>query len=158
RKKTFFIQRKDMSEEEILLSDINDFGTVLPIGIEQFARDLENVDPLSITSDKSLVLVGLEEMTIPENNLPITADEVFNLLLNGEVHCNVIAGPVIASSKSSYIVLRDGHRLIDDKAKNYVIIGDLGNGKTTLIRGLCAEFLQKGKRCFWLKDETYDAQ
>lgn len=158
RKKTFFIQRKDMSEEEILLSDINDFGAVLPIGIEQFARDLENVDPLSVTSDKSLVLVGLEETIIPENNIPVTADEVFKLLLNGEVNSNLITGQVIANSKSTYIVMRDGHRLIDDKAKNYVVIGDLGNGKTTLIRGLCAEFLKKGKRCFWLKDETYEAQ
>ncbi|PJI54652.1 hypothetical protein CTI14_12905 [Methylobacterium radiotolerans] len=158
RQKTFFIQRDGMSEEELLLSDINEFGTILPIGVDQFARDLESVDPLSITSDKSLVLVGLEEMVIPEVKPSITADDVFALLLNGKVNADLITTQVITGAEIDYIFLRDGHRLVSDDAMNYVVIGDLGNGKTTLLRSLCAELIQRGKRCFWIKDETYDAQ
>lgn len=157
KSKTFFIQREGMSEEDLLLSDIGEFGTILPIGVDKFARDLEKIDPLSISSDSSLVLVGLEEMVIPETKPPITADDVFSLLLNGKVNSDLIAGQIVADSEVDYIFLRDGNRLISDDTKNYVIVGDLGNGKTTLVRSLCAELLQKGKRCFWIKDETYDA-
>lgn len=38
--KTFFIEFPGLDEEDIELSDLNDFGTLHPIGVEQFALDL----------------------------------------------------------------------------------------------------------------------
>jgi hypothetical protein len=158
REKTFFIQREGMSEDDLLLSDIGYFGTILPIGVDQFAQDSENVDPLAISSDKSLVLVGLEEMLIPTAKSASTAKDVFSLLLNGEVNSDLIVGQVIAGAEVEYVFARDGQKLVNENVKNYTVIGDLGNGKTTLLRCICAELLKQGKRCFWIKDEAYDCQ
>jgi len=158
REKTFFIQRADMSEEDIFFSDLGEFGTILPIGTEKFAQDLSSIDPLALSSDKSLVLVGLEEMKLPEAKLTNTAEDVFALLLRGESNSDLISEQIMSDNENDYVFNRDGLLRSAELAKNYMVVGDLGNGKTTLLRCLCAAFLKTGRRCFWIKDEAYDCQ
>ena len=156
--KTFFIQREGMTDEEIHYSELRDFGTILPIGTKKFSEDLASVDPLAVTTDKSLVLIGLEEMVLPETEIKSTAEDVFSLLLRGESNVDIISSQVISGAKNKYIFDRDGAKRIDESIRNYTVVGDLGNGKTTILRAMCASLITKGRRCFWVKDESYDCE
>jgi hypothetical protein len=156
KEKTFFIQKEGMTEEEIFYSDLSEFGTIMPIGLDKFAEDLSSVDPLAISSDKSLILIGLEEMKLPDDKLVTTAEDVFSLLLRGESNSDLISEQIISSVDNDYVFKRDALERAKDEPSNYMIVGDLGNGKTTLLRCICAALLKQGKRCFWIKDEAYD--
>ncbi|PKB20327.1 SIR2 family protein [Janthinobacterium sp. 64] len=155
--KTFFIQRENMTEEDIYFSELADFGTILPIGIDKFSKDLSQIDPLALSTDKSLMLTGLEEMTLPEAIATSTAADIYNLLLRGDVNSDFISEQIISGAQNSYIFNREGVDTIDNKIDNYMVIGDIGNGKTTMLRCICANLIKIGKRCFWLKDESYDS-
>lgn len=161
QQKVFFVQRKDMTEEEVEYSDLSDFGTILPIGVEQFVADLAAVDPLSISNDSSLVLTGFEEIQIdkikPTN---LGDDAVFAFLFRGEVNKDIVIDRVLSKSREDYVFEREVE--VDLKAampisENFVLVGDLANGKTTLLRILSGYLLEKGVRVFWIKDEAYDA-
>lgn len=158
REKTFFIQREGMTEEEIYYSDLGEFGTILPIGTIKFARDLASVDPLAVSTDKSLVLIEIEEIVLPAEKMQSTAEDVFSLLLRGESNADLISSQIVSGAKNEYIFERDGLMRVDDSTKNYVVIGDLGNGKTMLLRAMCASLMTQGKRCFWIKDESYNCE
>ena len=162
REKAFFIQRVDMTEEEVRFSDLADFGTILPIGVDQFAKDICSVDPLALSSDKSLLLVGLEEMKVhSDEKLEPRAEDIFSLLLQGKVNTQLLIEQVIHQSNNNYVFDRDAQQMAVKEGgalpwSNYTVIGDLGNGKTTLLRLISAELIKQGYRCFWLKDEAYD--
>jgi hypothetical protein len=162
REKAFFIQRIGMTEEELQFSELSDFGTILPIGVEQFAKDVSSVDPLALSTDKSLLLVGFEEMRAQsDEKLETRAEDIFSLLLQGKVNTQLLIEQVIHQSANDYVFDRDAQQMaIKEKVApawlNYTVIGDLGNGKTTLLRLISAELIKQGYRCFWLNDEAYD--
>jgi hypothetical protein len=157
--KTFFIQRESMSAEEIKYSELLDFGAIVPIGVDQFSQDLKKIDPLALSTDRSLILVGMTEMKVPEVKIKPSAQDVFELLLQGKVNNSLLTEQIFSKTNNEYVFDRDAQQFpkkTDADWRNYAVIGDLGNGKTTLLRGICAELMMQGYRCFWVSDESYD--
>lgn len=160
RQKTFFIQPSDIDPEELKYSELNDFGTIMPIGLEKFVADLQNVDPLSISTDNSLILTGFEEVLFDGREpLKVRDTDVFSLLLKGEVSNEMLLDQVSSGTPTNYTFAREIVTRFEENIEgniNFLAIGDLGNGKTILLRTLSAKLLFKGCRVFWLKDESYD--
>ncbi len=159
-KKVFFIQPDNLTAEDIEFSELNDFGTIKPIGVSQFLKDVEGVDPLAITDEKALILTGFEEVFAAKVQTTKTRDDdVFGFLLRGEVNKNMVLDKVFSKVRDDYIFERDAETDLTDaieRSENFVVYGDMANGKTTLLRIMTAHFLLKGVRVFWIKDEAYE--
>lgn len=160
KEKVFFIQRPGMPDDELKFSELNDFGTILPIGMDKFLEDLRKVDPLAISTENSLVLTGFEEISLSTlNDQKLKDEDVFSLLLKGEVNTNLALNQATSSEAGEYLFKRevqiDFANLLE-KNENFLFYGDLGNGKTTLLYLLASHLLVKGYRVFWLKDDAYE--
>lgn len=155
REKTFFIDREDLTKDEIEDLDISDFGTVLPIGIEKFSTDFDNVDDLAISENDELIINSFEKIDIDPNNFNKIKDtDIFNLLINGDLKDNLLINEVI-NENNNYIISREQERIAfgDLKEnKNLILYGDLSNGKTVTAKVIAFKLLKEGYNIFSLND------
>lgn len=159
KEKTFFIQRINMTDEEKDDSDLNDFGTICSVGLKSFLDSLEHVDPLAISPDE-LTLTSFDEISVLNTSMGDVRDEdLFSLLLRGEVKYNILTNRILTNRRDDYIVARDAETEVLSKIKDYeniLIHGDLANGKTIFTRVVCSKLIGDGYRVFLLRDESYD--
>ena len=131
--KIFFIDREDLTEDEIEDLDISDFGKVLPIGIDKFANDFDRVDSLAISHNSELIISSFEKIEIDPNNISKIKDtDIFSLLINGELKDDLLINEV-TSNENNYVISREQENIafgdLKDN-KNLILYGDLSNGKT----------------------------
>lgn len=159
KEKTFFIQRNDFTDEEKEDSDLNDFGKIYAVGLNCFLNDLELVDPLAISPDE-LVLTSFDEISTLNTPIgDIKADDLFSLLLKGEIKYDILTNRILTNRRDDYIVARDAETEILSHINNFeniLIYGDLANGKTILTRAVCSKLIGDAYRVFLLRDEAYD--
>lgn len=62
REKTFFIEYPGLDDEDVEFSDLNDFGTLLPIGVEKFSDDLNASKLTKIDVNTELTLPGFSRV------------------------------------------------------------------------------------------------
>lgn len=162
RDKTFFIEYPGLDEEEVELSDLNDFGALLPIGCDQFAADLLKArSGVVVGVEPEFVVTGFREQQTPQLDEQITHRDadIFDLLLQGRLEENFLWGAQESPGKSEYLFRREVLSAISAEKtapSNYVIVSDLGNGKTVCATQLAQKYLKGGARVFWLLDESYD--
>lgn len=161
RDKTFFIEYPGLDEEDVELSDLNDFGTLLPIGVEQFAADLIRRQTSGSTESSAFIAPSFHEQLVPELTVPVTHrdDDIFDLLLQGRIEEKFLWADPAAERKSEYLLSREtiGQIGADKKRNsNYIITSDLGNGKTVFSYQIAHHYLKAGYRVFWLRDDAYD--
>ncbi|CAM9396463.1 SIR2 family protein [Acinetobacter bereziniae] len=155
KKKIFFIDRINLTKEEIEDLDISDFGTVLPIGIDKFANDFDNVDILAGLESEELIINNFEKIEIESNNIVKVKDtDIFNLLINGEIKDELLINEV-TKNESDYVVSREQENIAfgDLKEnKNLILYGDLSNGKTITAKTIAYRLLREGYEVFVLND------
>jgi len=159
REKTYFIEYPGLDSEDIELSDLNDFGSLLAIGTEQFSRDLLNAKSDDTVGSAEILVTGFREQITPDLSTEVVHRDadVFDLLLQGRLDEKYMWSREVG--KSEYLFKRDAFQITDlnqEKIENYVVTSDLGNGKTVFAAQLAHEALKSGKRVFWLLDEDYD--
>lgn len=160
--KTFFIEYPGLDDEEVELSDLNDFGTLLPIGVDKFSADLFDAKKDLADENAQTILTGFIEQNVPsgfENPARRDAD-VFDLLIQGRVNEKLLwADSCSRNAASEYVFLRDAideTLSIADNIENIVVTSDLGNGKTLFATQIGQLYLARGYRVFWLLDESLD--
>ena len=84
KNKTFFIEREDITNDEIEELDLDSFGTVLNIGINNFSKDSGSVDELAIDEDE-LIVTSFSEPDYKNREVLIQDSLIFNLLLSGDL-------------------------------------------------------------------------
>lgn len=161
REKTFFIEYPGLDDEDVEFSDLNDFGTLLPIGVEKFSDDLNASKLTKIDVNTELTLPGFREQLAPGPELSINHrdSDIFKLLLQGIVDESFLWGKNSSLEKNEYLFPRETYE-DEEKHKrkyNYIITSDLGNGKTIFCHKLAQNFIKSGHRVFWLLDESYDS-
>lgn len=163
RDKTFFIQGPTNDSNSSDYSELSDFGTVVPIGVDGFATDIEQVDPLSMSTDLSLLISSLDEVKYDAGEIePIRDEDVFNLLLKGEINKKMVLDESLGKQNAAmprYLIKRDAVEELTSNLKqnkNFVIHSDLGNGKTSVVHALTGKLISTGFRVFWLRDEAYE--
>jgi hypothetical protein len=160
KEKTFFVQRSDLTQDDVTESDLNDFGTILPIGITAFGNNLAEVDPTAIASNNEIITTSFDEIRIVDaKSESLHDDDILSLLLRGVIKNAVVVDKVLSNNRNDYVLRREIEKELEEAVStfdNIVIQGDLANGKTMLLRVLCAHLLARGYRVFWLRDEAYD--
>lgn len=156
--KTIFIERVGKTAEEIENSIQVDFGEVLPIGLDGLLVKYDAVAKTYTAQDQSQIFFAFEEFHIKSSAEPLRDDDLFNLLLKGEVRTDAIWDKVNSNSTQSYFVVRDqistSIKAISGGAVNIVAVADLANGKSLFCLGLACKLASQAHRVFWLKDDA----
>ncbi|EHU1830499.1 SIR2 family protein [Acinetobacter baumannii] len=155
KRKTFFIERSDLTSEEIEDSELNDFGEIKNIGVIKFAEDLKNVDPLAIQDKEEFILTSFEKMKFNQSFDNVNDSEIFNLLLKGELNEGKLYNDLIAEKERYSIVRHDFQSIIDglSKKENLIIFGGLANGKSIYTKQIAINFYNNGYSIFELNDD-----
>ena len=163
KEKTFFIDKTDLNTEELELSEMNEYGSLLPIGTDKFAQDLEEAKLLASTEAAPFILTGITEHfpALDTDQIDIKDDDIYDLLLKGDIKEKLFWAPHTPQNvrQSEYTIHRDeldSLASLDESIKNIVITSDLGNGKTLFLNQLTKIHLAQGRRVFWLMDDTLD--
>lgn len=154
RNKTFFIEREDITDDEIEDLDLDSFGTVLNIGINNFSKNLCDVDELAIDEDE-LIITSFSEPNYKNREVLIQDSLIFNLLLSGDLNTNLLYNDLI-SKKYHYCILRESFSEITDEFNrndNLILHSGLANGKTIFSKQISMHFYNKGYKVFEINDD-----
>lgn len=158
KSKTIFIERDGKSIEEIDNSIQIDFGNVLPIGIDGFLNEFDVVSKNYKAQDQSQVFFSFEELHFDALSAPLRDDDLFNLLLKGEVRNDAVWDKVNSNASQPYYIVRDqiekSVKAISSGIVNIFVIADLANGKSMFCLGLACRLASQAFRVFWLKDDA----
>lgn len=152
--KTFFVIGSDgNSDLEILLED---YGTVLPLGLDGFAERLKNLDHNDIET-RPLSYSGFEDLQIPRNPRQPSDADLYRLLMSGFLDDDLILSRPAQSGQRAYTVQRDlvGEVMSfvsGDRRSVVYITGEFSNGKTVALRQLESEFLSRNYKVLDLRD------
>jgi len=154
KNKTFFIDRDDLTESDIEDLDIADFGTVKPIGINIFAKDLDSIEAIETQADET-PLNNFTEIIFKSNDKPVRYDDVSDLMHYGNLNDSLLSNDILSENRNSYIVKRkEEDQCVEDliNNKNLVLFSELANGKTVLARTISLRFILMGYKVFSLND------
>lgn len=145
RDKTFFIVSEYENEEQEYL--LNQYGSVLKIGVDNFGSQLGFFNRQNEELNKSFDLLSLIKYELKEPDNPIDDDVIRDFILQGDIDQSYIDNFVAGSPARPYFVLR---LMKDDilskiyEQKNILIISEMGNGKSMLLRHLQSELSING--------------
>jgi len=148
RGKTFFVvyEKTGILEER----NLSRFGKVLKIGTAGFAEQLKNVKPIK-PLDEDETLQDIRCFRSPECgdfSISVRSDDFLSLISKGDVNNPLFANSVREPNIYPYFIYRDK---IDDVIKNikegnnrFLILSDLGNGKSLFLKGLAVRLKHEG--------------
>ncbi|MFL9863786.1 SIR2 family protein [Paraburkholderia fungorum] len=155
RDKTFFITRSLKKGRDQFT--IEQFGSILPIGAEAFAKAVAGESDVLIAEPEELVLASLWEYQFSEEDVEIRDAHVDAFLMRGEVSDEIIDATAMGAKGAKgakgapILISRDdiiyAKQLLDADAK-VVVIAEFGNGKSTFIRALRSQLAMSGVRVF----------
>ena len=89
KKKTIFIEKDNINKDLLVDSDINDFGEIYSVGIDQFSKDILNEETHFIKDEMPVILSGFDEFLPNSTSIKeLRINDVFDLLLKGDVNVN----------------------------------------------------------------------
>ena len=143
--KTFFvIDTSGDTDLEILLED---FGSVVPLGVKGFAERLEAIDRTKVTMIP-FEYRAFERLIVPQNPKTPTDADMYKLLMSGFVNEDLILANPAKSGNRGYTVRRTlveevVASLSDERRNVFYIFGEFSNGKTVALFDLASELLLK---------------
>lgn len=152
KNKVYFVVKSDCSEEEEY--ELLKFGKVLKIGVEGFADELHR-NMHKIKARKSMILSSVKEYKYENSNIDVSDNDVEKLLMLGKCNNGILENDILEKG-NNYIVYRD---IIDNileviKKNNVIITGDMGNGKSIILRS-CLPVLKKEFSNVFIIDDPY---
>lgn len=149
RDKTFFITRSLKSERDKFT--IEQFGSILPIGTEAFAKEIAKVADSFSVEPEELVLASLWEYQLSEDDAEVRDSDVDAFLMRGEISDKIFDTVVSGAVGAPILIYRDeiayAHQLLNANA-NVVVTAEFGNGKSTFIHTLRSKLALSGLRVF----------
>lgn len=155
KNKTFFIDRENLTQDQIDDMDIVDFGTVKSIGIENFAQNLNDTESNEVNADE-VPLNNFHELKFHhKNESSVRHDDVADLMSFGSLNEILLSNDVLSESRNNYVIKRyEEDSCVDDlkNNKNLILYSELANGKSILARIICYRFMLEGYNVFILND------
>jgi len=139
RDKTYFItQENPLPKTEFTLSK---FGNIVPVGIDGFAKLINDHSAMLAgdVTENNFQAIALYEVSNKE--IEIRDSDVETMIMYGNIDNHFIDDGITSAQRVPYLIVRDSLELIKrfiDENKNIVLYGDMGNGKSMLLRELQA--------------------
>lgn len=155
--RTYFVTRKNATHEETYF--LGKFGHVLPIGIDGFG-DL-------VQENKSTIL-GLQQEDYTESLVKhentsdyfnIRDAEVERFILHGDIKQSHVDRAISITQSIPYLIDRSYVKKTCDlinKGKNVVVLSELGNGKSIILKNIVSTLTKNGIDTFVLEDDGGD--
>lgn len=139
RDKCFFITREN--EHETNVKSLRKFGTPFSIGLKNFAETISARSETYIPKQKNPI--QFHSFSQPEiHTVPSDIKDIdfYQLLFEGKIDHALLQFSLFNPNDYHYYLERDETagviKDIDNGSKNFVVLSDLGNGKTLFINGL----------------------
>ena len=142
------------------IKKLQKFGNVLPLGREQFAKDIIDAKasyiPTTFTPLPQFHAFRMVELT---ESRPVIDDElVRKLFFWGEINDAAIQYSLLDANEKPYFIHRTRIdtvvNLINNGEENILIHSAVGNGKTMFVKGLSVKLAKLGYRIFIFDHET----
>lgn len=149
--KTLFVVKPD--EDELNISSLSDFGTVLNIGLDGFVQMVkEERKKYSPPVTKLFYPISFHKIDV-NRSVPTLKDvDFYQLILNGSLDEHLAFHSLINSSSYPYLIYRDKLDECIESIKNgdhsILIESALGNGKSIFLNELQLLLAQEGKEVF----------
>lgn len=157
KERTYFVTRKDATHEETYF--LGKFGHVLAIGVDGFGNlTQENKSTIldQQYEDYTESLVKYEN-TFDDTN--IRDAEVERFILHGDIKQSHIDKAISTTQSIPYFINRNYVQevcdLIND-GNNVILISELGNGKSIILKSVVANLTKNGVDTFILEDDGGD--
>jgi hypothetical protein len=151
--KTYFITRENPDRKsEFTLSK---FGNVLPIGVEGFAHLISSSKEALDDYDGGDNLQAIAKYELSPSEYKIRDSDVEAMIMYGHISNELIDNGVISSQRIPHLILRDHLDSIKkfiQNGRNVVIYGDMGNGKSIMLRELQAYLSTSSIESFYIAD------
>ncbi len=153
KEKTYFVTREDPNPKTTFT--LSKFGKILPIGVEGFAR-LINENAESIASyDSEYHLQSLAKYDLSHDRLDIRDADVETMIMFGHINSASIDEAVLGEQIIPSLVIRDNleqiKKFVTD-GKNVVVYGDMGNGKSILASEVHSYLTANSYECYYVSD------
>lgn len=152
KEKCFFIVKENESTENI--NKLEKYGTVLPIGFDSFVNELDKYEYYKTKFPKlqESEFLSFEKYKRTKEVPQLKDEDVFNLLMYGEVKNELISLSLI-DSNYKYYINRQIHlgqlvELLKTNKNNFIIISRLGNGKSMFLEGVKFSLANLGYNVF----------
>lgn len=137
------------------------FGSVFPIGVEDFAKKVEQERRTYVPRKHEPSFLAIEHVQSKPAQLVPTNSDIEKLFLYGITNNALIGLDDTTKFQRPYVVERTYSRMISDaiiQGDDAVVIADLGNGKTILLEQVMARLSAKGWNVFRVTSDSKDAQ
>ncbi len=156
KKKTYFIIEKEPPKKLVYI--LSKYGQVLPIGVDGFAKNLEQ-DDIEKAEESEFWLDSFEKYIITDPKEGISDDKILNFILYGDIDKEYINNAITTEQKKPYLILRKCLDEIEEflKSNNYLaILSDFGNGKSIILQEVMANLSILGNQVFFLQNPDGD--
>ena len=150
KNKTFFITSSHSKA-------LSRFGSVIPIGVEEFANNIKELPDLE-HSDEDIEIINFNKFEIINKNISNinVNEEVFKLITLG-VDNEFLLQKSIEKNFNDYAIKRSANSLKSLSKYNYFIIsGDIGTGKSILSKQISYMLINDGYDVYHIKSSFYD--
>lgn len=135
--KVYFITRENPDPKTQFT--LSRFGHVIPIGVDGFSALIEENKIQLEGREEFGDLQALKKYEVSQEAAEARDADVEKMIMYGDISRNLIDEGVTAQQRIPYLILRDcledAKRFLDSNS-NVILYGDLGNGKSILLREL----------------------
>ena len=154
--KTYIVVHPD--DTGIAIRRLRKFGTVVPLGLEGFIRELESVK-VDVSNEPSCQY--LREFRLEHSpslaSAEITGDEFLKTVLTGRLEPGKIAMQQFGND-TPYCVMRD--KALDivksSSQQRFIVSSDFGNGKTGFLAQLASSLYTDGRKVYFIETKLPD--
>ena len=142
----FFVVKENPSKT--LIKKLEGFGRVLSIGVDAFARAVEEIlsEPQMVTAKEPTAWERIHTPSIPSRQLRDI--DVINYLMSGSVDSSLLAADIIQNQNNLFIN-RDvcdyiTRGIVEKRFKNTLLSSNVGNGKTEALLAIGYKLAARG--------------
>ncbi|MHC8316698.1 SIR2 family protein [Pseudomonas sp. LB3P31] len=155
KRKTYFVTQIDPSEKS--LSVLEDYGTVLPVGVDYFGEQIAGqVTTQLIDPD---ILSALERYEPSQASRTIRDKDVDGLILHGSTEQDLVDLSILTQQPVPYMIKRKELEILDRfllANRHTVISSSFGNGKTLLLKEALPFLSTRGYDVYTIADPSGD--
>ncbi|QNO28245.1 SIR2 family protein [Sphingopyxis sp. OPL5] len=160
RDKIIFIEREGLDEDTIEYGIQSEFGQIYPIGIDKFIEEFLAVKENHIPVDDKDTIFNFVKIDIKSSSREFRDDTVFDLFLRGQGNFSTISDSLRDDLPGPYFVKRQAHddamQAIANGENNFLLHGDMANGKSAATSGLLCALAALGYDAYQLEKEGVD--
>lgn len=155
--RTYFVTRKDATHEETYF--LGKFGHVLPIGVDGFGDLVEENKSTILEQQHEDYTESLVKYENSSDHINIRDAEVERFILHGDIKNSHLDRAMSITQSIPYLINRNYVQEVCNlinRGNNVVLVSELGNGKSILLKNIVANLTKNGIDTFVLEDDEGD--